>query len=1221
MQVTEPYPRPGEPGERRFSLLMLLCAVAFALFIVWPVMEFGYNGGGDDVVHMAYNHEALAVLRSGHRLFGWSYLFGFGAPIFLFRPPLQYVCVALIHAATFGMASLNAIHKLFYVCGLAFYPASVYYLLHKLRLRPLACGLAAMLAITPVSMWGHTLDAYFRLGVAKQLIAIFVFPLALGKIHGTLINREAVLPASLLAALCFLSHPYMAYCLVLVCALYGAILLLGAGPRAAFGAGARLFAIWGLTGLLLAFYLAPFYSSPEIQVLDFSSTWRHAFEVVCMTTAQTVNCLLKGGLFDTTRWYTYGGGEWGWQDNAFTGRWPVLTALCLCGLIVCIARRRRFSHMFLMSVFLMAFVMFLGPDDVPALALLPFQEQYQYIHGIFLLDLAAVCLAGVGGAALLSLLVGIILKAPALSRKTAAVREVARVAALLLCVSFAVFMPWKDRWQIADHVILKRNFDTRGARVSPRALRHSVNSDFEKIVRLMSDPSQPGRFYGSAQGQASDRELFYFTILPALCDRTNLICGFFSAEVGGVNKTVIEQFRTAIPLYRNLVELFNVRYLVCAAANSERLQAAGAYAAPVERNPHWILWRTKGDYGHFAVVPGRPLLVWADRREWTGICRLWLDAFKDTPLSERFPYLVAARPGAVRDGELNVSRYAGLIVLGGERRADTAELRNMARFAAAGGRILSQAPLEGIPHEHVRAARDIDFDSLISEEQSPGGTCRETVVERERHAAGIALDRPAFVMFKTAYYRGWRAEADGACLDTFEVGPGFNAVFLPEGEHELVFRYRGPNCCAAGNAVSIAALIGAVACTLAARRRKRRADLVSADRPGAETALQADAIRRPYLLAAVLLLALAALARLYVKEQFLNIPVPIRPASGENVPTDIRLDWNPLEKTNATYEVEIDEDSPDFKRVVYHREGLNVAYARKQFGLRPGRRHWWHVRSVYEGRQSPWSRPISFTTAPAPDEKDASEPFYIDPGCTLTRGGRIAVEGRSNLPDGAHLYVRVCRADTLERLCSTEARVIDGRFKALVPVPDGGWPRNAELVLHCDCGMITQEYPAAAELGERGEAFAATGTASSHRLLRGLFAKCHAAAADDAVNAAANHVNTLTVRGLLSNFGELKVDIEALLPDHAMLTVQIMRECRVDPVAHRHVEVLDGRAEVTFDVQPGADYGVVVRLSPDMQYGSLRRILGEEGEHLPAQGEDGHQFGLRRVLSLSDLAP
>ena len=354
----EEAPEPGVPlpliplhVENWLARGLLMVAVLFAYAIAAPLLDPGYISGGDDIIHMAYDHEVATMLEAEQRLYGWSYLYGLGAPIFLFRPPLQYFAVGLIYTALGEMLTIAEIQKLFYITCFSLFPFSLYYLLSKFSFRPLTCGIAALFAITPISMWGHTIDAYFALGLAKQLIAIFLFPIALGRTHAAVAQRRTIFPASLLITLSFLSHPYIPYCMALVCALYCGILLLATELRVAWTSIQRMFVTWALAGLMLAIYLVPFYSSPEIQELSFSSNWRHAFEIVCMTTGHTVDQLRTGGLFDTTgtKYGNYGPDEWGWQKNDFTKRWPILTALCFLGLAVTVWWRRKFRNLLFLT--------------------------------------------------------------------------------------------------------------------------------------------------------------------------------------------------------------------------------------------------------------------------------------------------------------------------------------------------------------------------------------------------------------------------------------------------------------------------------------------------------------------------------------------------------------------------------------------------------------------------------------------------------------------------------------------------------------------------------------------------------------------------------------------------------------------------------------------------------------------------------------------------------
>ncbi len=1214
--LTVPTPTFSASAERLLGLGLLTAAVVFALAMLWPIMQHGYAAGGDDVVHMAYNHEAESILDHNKSLFGWSYLFGVGAPIFLFRPPLQYATVVGVHALLGGTISLSVIHKMTYVVFLGLYPASVYYLMRKLRLRPLMAAVAALFAVTPISMWGHTIDAYFRLGIAKQLIAIFLFPLAMGKVHGTVSQREPVLPAAFLVALCFLSHPYVPYCLLLVNAVYVFTVLLGVGWRAAWNASVRYALVWILAGGLLALYLAPFYTSPEIQALEFSSTWRHGFEVVCSTTAKTINHYFTGGIFDTTRWGVYGGGEWGWQNNSNTGRWPILTALSLVGIVVCVRQRRVFPFALLLSAFILSFLLFLGPDDLPILEHIPFQENFQYIHEIFLLDVFAICLAGIGGGAILAWVV---------DRSPAARLPPLAVTLVILLTALAVFMPWRDRWLVGGRIIRTTTFDTHRRQITEVARRTPVNADFDEMLTILRNPEHPGRFYGAPQGSASGQELFYFTILPGLCNRTDVICGFFSAEVAGANKTLIEQFRNEIPKSRNLIELLNVRYLIAATANRPALAPADAYADIVKQNRYWILWRVRDPFNHFDVLRTRPLAVVGDIEPWRVLNHHWLERFQVATAPASFPYLIRVGDPTALTRQLDPNEFSGLLVLGHDTHPSPAVLDALRAYQQNGGRLWTQRPIDGLTAERLPDANEIDYPALGTPSET-SGVCLEAPAERERHTAEVTVSEDAFVLFKMAYYASWVAEVDGRRADLCELSPGFLGVRVPAGTHTVVFRYDGPNNRRHGVAITLAFLAAGILLTLLARVRipalQRVAAWLRPDVPSVSPSSRLRALG----IGAVWALVLVALAVLYVREQFLRIPIPVRPASGALMDTtDILLDWNAIDATGVVYDTQITDSGRSFDRLVYARGDIDTTAARKQRGLVPDSRYWWRVRSRIGRHVSPWSSPVSFRTMPDPRQASTG-PWGIELACSASPAAQWPLTGHSNLPDGSYIHLRLYRDDTGQRIQSTAVRLIDGRFAGQLVAPAAGWPTNVPLSLHADFLMDDQTYPVTDTLTPSGANLATRPLDPDHVLLQGLTTslelqgrrqdRAHSPGADQPADPA---------RGLMLNLsagfapdGRLRVEGRTTFPNYTMAQVTITPAPMVDPLMQQTANVLNGAFTLDFEVPQAARYTITARISPDRQYESVRAVLGERGDVIAARRAPDSQplLGLRHILPM-----
>jgi uncharacterized membrane protein YfhO len=74
----------------------------------------------------------------------------------------------------------------------------------------------------------------------------------------------------------------------------------------------------------------------------------------------------------------------------------------------------------------------------------------------------------------------------------------------------------------------------------------------------------------------------------------------------------------------------------------------------------------------------------------------------------------------------------------------------------------------------------------------PGTVLSERKVG-ETYSARVRLDRPGYVQLKITWAPGLAATVDGAPAPLLHVTPGFGAVAVPMGEHEVVIRYRpGP---------------------------------------------------------------------------------------------------------------------------------------------------------------------------------------------------------------------------------------------------------------------------------------------------------------------------------------------------------------------------------------------------------------------------------------------
>jgi len=74
--------------------------------------------------------------------------------------------------------------------------------------------------------------------------------------------------------------------------------------------------------------------------------------------------------------------------------------------------------------------------------------------------------------------------------------------------------------------------------------------------------------------------------------------------------------------------------------------------------------------------------------------------------------------------------------------------------------------------------------------EPPVGAVLHLHRELDDWSARVSLAEPALVVLKESYHPGWRAEIDSKPAPTLMVTPGFLAVAVEPGNHDVVFRYR-----------------------------------------------------------------------------------------------------------------------------------------------------------------------------------------------------------------------------------------------------------------------------------------------------------------------------------------------------------------------------------------------------------------------------------------------
>jgi len=948
-------PRTRDTFPKLLAGLMLLFAVGFVADILSRSMGAGALFGGDDTVHMAYSLAVEHLVETQGWPFGWVYQYGLGAPGFIFRPPGFHLTVEALHLLTLRAFPLMEVHKLAYLLSLALYPVGIFYLLRSFRFSHLTCGIGALLAIAPISAWGHTIDAYYQMGLAKQAFACLLVPFALGKLHGIAARRERILPGALIFGAMFINHPYMAWGTCLFGGLYFLVELSSSlDLRREFLKGTRFAGMVVGGMLLLSFWLFPFYSASEIQrTTPYSAGIRHGFTVLVDTATSTADHYLAGSLLDAaaTGDQVFGRGlttHWTWKNQPGTDRWPVLSWGSLLGAVVLLVRFRSRRNAFFLAAWLASLVLFLGPDDVPWLQWIPFQEQVQYVHLVPFLELFATALAAIGIAGVaqgISSLVVSRLPETAVDARGLVLCGITLVVAVPLVANVYV-----ERSEQAARKARTRNFEIDREGQTAWSLRVPTNRQLKEATDWLAENLAPfQRFYGSPTSSQAGTEIFHFTLAPAYIGRPNLISPLFGGFFGGVNNLAAGHLRAKLWKSRVLTDLFQVDAVITTKANEPNYPLPEELYRPAVENARWLVYQRRESPLPFHFTDARPLLVVGDAGHWRDANKVWADSVEALPDLRGVTFLVWERePRRGRDDALPLDTFAGVYLADPE--VDPASFfrhGELASFVQGGGSLHCRVPLVASDLECPPAKAAKPPLRAPAPDEAGSWTLRSVTQEERVHRTDVSVERPGFLFFKTAFYRGWSVTVDGEPRGNLSVSPGFNGVYLLAGEHTVEFRYGGANYSRLGNWVSASTLVLLVAFRLRPRRRRSAPD----------APLEDDRGSRWVLLPAVALALLAATP--WVQQAVLKEPVPQFPLAWSEIEAFvIRARWSPIAGEDVTCDVQVAEAGAGFDDPMFEQQGIAETNSGR-IRVEPGR-YRWRVRCSSDGRTHGWSASTPF---------------------------------------------------------------------------------------------------------------------------------------------------------------------------------------------------------------------------------------------------------------------
>lgn len=365
-------------SARLLPLTPVGLAVAFNLVVLRSELT-AVQTPNDLGMHLSMIRWASHRLADGHLPFdGWYPYLGLGSPQFSQYPTLAHVVTGVAARAVDAATAARWSEYLL----LATWPTAVYLGARLMGLDRWTAAGAAVVApfLTSVTSYGLELSSYVwrGFGIWPQVWAQWLLPLSWGLSWRAIHRRGPTWVAACAVAATFALHFVTGYvCVLGVGALALEAVLQPGGARVALARVGRAALVLAGAMTALAYVVVPLLL--QRRWASFPGLDRRSVEdsAADFGLAKAIRWLLTGELYDH-------------------GRLPIVTALVLVGLVMCVLRRRP-AHRAVLAVWAVSFAVFAAGSALGVRALLPGSSDLftRFIIGV---HLSGVLAAGVGAA-------------------------------------------------------------------------------------------------------------------------------------------------------------------------------------------------------------------------------------------------------------------------------------------------------------------------------------------------------------------------------------------------------------------------------------------------------------------------------------------------------------------------------------------------------------------------------------------------------------------------------------------------------------------------------------------------------------------------------------------------------------------------------------------------------------------------------------------------------
>lgn len=781
--------------------------MAIVLWIASPLIGTALNQAGDDPYHLASEVQVSLALDEGVNPFGPIDL-QFGLQFFRFYQPLFHLTTAALKSF-FGVPIVLGHNCLLIFC-FALSPFAIAWCYRTLGLGAWASGAGGLLSVASVAGFGSSFEAYFNTGIVTQSFGAILVPLFIGYFARMVRGQSGpVLPAALFALICISNAP-----VIIPATLAGALVLLtGDWPLRSLWKSLSVFALVAVA--LSAFWVVPFLVSQARYkpVPDSVIRPRQAYWFGGVTSAQLSRLLFSGRLLDDAR-VAPAPGVVRTEDDELIDRMnhartkipraPIVSLLCFVGVIVAALRVRRFPYRFLLSGFVLSLLMYLGPDEVGWLRLLPSSERIPYIRIAFLLELCAFGLAGGAVAAVGEAIHGACRAYLSQYRRLVAPAVTAAVLALPAYVLFR-------------HVCVNG-----AAQADVRDMR-----EFDAITRI-AEPARAGTPMRVRAAYEPDMRVHWsYLSIAGLSTPCSHWAGVGPTAGRSLCKAM-DPAELSVPLARKV----GIGYYVTDAVRGRRMarirKPDGTPAFTLLAHDAHSLLLHDPAAGYAYATPSF-VAVLANDTQWLYLSEAWVAAERAGERTPPLPVRIERCNGA--DAQDVLRGAAMVFVLDPGAAGDAACHEALARLRPDEP-VYAAGPVDGVAtrplSNHGPSVFQIAADGSPTAEAS---SVRVRNVELRRGGPfefEVSSGASAVVMLAMQHNPGWRASLDGQALRVHPAGPDFVAALVPAGTHRIRFHWHSSTLERATGAISLVAWLGVLAYAGGVARRRRRSTDVHA---------------------------------------------------------------------------------------------------------------------------------------------------------------------------------------------------------------------------------------------------------------------------------------------------------------------------------------------------------------------------------------------------------